>query len=217
MPQGAYVYRAFPPEVVSNTLDFDVRWIVHNARRMRGVFARRRIGIAECSLYVGLYPGYRKSKEEIANKFTSYAARHFVDEHTAIRKTCAYNLSLERVDPGYRLDPTDDEGTLLSEFSSCIVCYINESPPESSPQAAFVYNWPRQRYEVWLLNTVEQDEEIFLYYGKYYLRDYPFNTTCDNRIFHIIPVDSVFAPDRRGVPSPLQMPGEDFRHAVVQE
>jgi hypothetical protein len=172
---------------------------------MRGVFARRRIGIPECSLYVGIYPGYRKSKQEIADKFTSYAARHLVDKQTAIRKTCSYNLSLERVDPGYRLDPTDEEGALLPEFTSCVVCYINESPPESLPQAAFVYNQPRRRYEVWLLHAVEQDEEIFLYYGKYYFRDYPFNSSCDGR-FHCIPVNSVLTPDRRGVPAPLQVP-----------
>ena len=211
MPKESYVYRAFPPGVVSNTNDFDMRWVTHDNRRMRGVFARRRIDTSECSLFVGVYPGHRKSKAEIRNKFTSYSDRHFVDERTSIRKTCAYNLSLERVDPGYNLDPTDEEGALLPEFTSSIVCYINESPPESLPQAAFIYNRPRSRYEVWLLHAVEQDEEIFLYYGKYYIRDYPFNNTGADHLFHVIPIESVLAPDLRGIPAPLQVHDKDLR------
>ena len=207
MPKESLVYRAFPPEVVSNTHDFEVRWTVHNDRRMRAVFARRRITAAECSLFVGTYPGYQKSTQEIRDKYTSYADRHFVDAQTAIRKTCAYNLSLERVNPGLRLDPTDAEGALLPEFASSIVSYINESPPGILPQAAFVYNRPRRRYEVWLLHAVEQDEEIFLYYGKYYLRDYPYNSTCADSVFHVIPADATLVLDPRGVPPPLQVPG----------
>jgi hypothetical protein len=217
MPKESLVYRAFPSEVVSNTHDFEVRWVVHNDRRMHAVFARRRIASTECSLFVGTYPGYRKSTEEIRNKFTSYADRHFVDDQTAIRRTCAYNLSLERVDPGFRLDPTDEEGALLPEFSSSIVSYINESPPGFLPQAAFVYNRPRRRYEVWLLHEVGQDEEVFLYYGKYYLRDYSFNTTCDDHVFHVIPAYGTLVPDPRGVPAPLQVPGQGSRHQSIRE
>jgi hypothetical protein len=206
MQSDAYIYRVFPPEVASNTLDFNVRRVIHNGTPMRGVFAERRIDVSECSMYVGLYPGYRKSKEEIANKVTRYAAHHFVDEQIAIRKTCAYNLSLERHDPGYRLDPTDEEGDLLPEFASFLVCYINEPPQEHLPKATFVYNQPRQRYEVWLLQAVERDEEVYLYYGKHYLRDYPLNSACDGRFLHYIPGESVLAPDRRGIPAPLQVP-----------
>jgi hypothetical protein len=209
MPEGSCVYRAFPPGVVSNTHDFEVRWVAHNDRRMRGVFARRRIAAPECSLFIGVYPGHRKSRQEIRNKFTSYSDRHLVDEHTAILRSCAYNLSLDRVDPGYRLDPTDEDGALLPEFTASVVCYINESPPGAAPQAAFVYNQPRLRYEVWLLHAVERDEEIFLYYGKHYLREYPFNNTGADHLFHIIPVDCVLEPDPRGVPAPLLVPAQD--------
>jgi hypothetical protein len=165
---------------------------------------------------MGTYPGYRKSKADLAIKVARYAACHGVDEQTAIRKTCAYHFSLEGHDPGYRLDPTNEEGDLLPEFTSFIVCYLNEPPPESLPKAAFVYNQPRQRHEVWLLQAVEQGEEVYLYYGKYYLRDYPSNRACDSRFSHYIPADSVLVPDRRGSPGPLQIPDQAFRVEVIQ-
>jgi hypothetical protein len=209
MTQASYVYRTFLPEVVSNTHDFDVRWVVHNGRRMRGVFARRSISTPECSLYMGAYPGYRRKKEESALKVAGYVAEHDVDHLTAVRKTIAYTLSLRDRDPGYVLDPTDEKGELLPEFIPYLVCYINEPPPGFTSKAAFVYNMPRQRYEVWLLQAVNQDEEVYLYYGKHYVRDYPVNPgASDDRYSHFIPTESVFRLDQRGIPAPLQVPEE---------
>ena len=207
MEQSAYIYRTFSPEVVSNSHDFDVRWVMHNGRRMRGVFARRSIGARECSLYMGVYPGYRMKKEDNALKVTRYAAQHAVGHLTAVRQTVAYTLSLRDHDPGYVLDPTDDNGNLLPEFTPYLVCYINEPPPERPAKAAFVYNQPRRRYEVWLLQAVEQDEEVYLYYGRHYMRDYPINpNACNERFSHFIPSESIFNLDRRGNPLPLQVP-----------
>jgi hypothetical protein len=207
MPQEPNIYRTFPPEIVSNTFDFDVRWMIHNGHWMRGVFARRSIDASECSLFMGSYPGCRKSREENALKVERYAARHGVDQRTAILKTVAYSLSLRKIDPGYILDPTDEEGELLPECIPYLGLYINEPPPGHPSKAAFVYNQPRQRYEVWLLQMVEQDEEIYLYYGSKYVRDYPINPHAyDDRFSHYIPMESIFRPDRRGLPPLLQVP-----------
>jgi hypothetical protein len=207
MMQEVHIYRIFPPEVVSNSHDFEVRQVVHNDRCMRGVFAKRSIAVSECSLFMGSYPGYRRSKEESALKVARYADRHSVEKLTAIQKTGAYTLSLRDHDPGYVLDPTDDNGELLPKFIPYLVCYINEPPPGFTAKAAFVYNQPYLRYEVWLLQTVEQDEEVHLYYGKYYIRDYPINPGIgDERFAHFIPNESVFHPDRRGIPAALQVP-----------
>jgi hypothetical protein len=208
---GACVYRVFPPEVASNSNDFEVRCVIHNGQRMRGVFARQAIAVSECSLFMGTYPGLRMSKEENARKVAQYAAQHGVDHQTAVRHTVAYTLSLRDHDPGYVLDPTDEQGTLLPEFIPCLVCYINEPPPGCPSKAAFVYNQPRQRYEVWLLQAVQQDEEVYLYYGKHYVRDYPINTGANDGMFsHFIPADSIFKPDLRGMPATLQVPGMDI-------
>ena len=208
MSPATHVYRIFPPEVVSNTHDFDVRWVVHNGQRMRGVFARRTIAAPECSLYMGIYPGHRMRKEESALKVARYAVQHGMDQRTATRKVVTYTLSLREKDPGYVLDPTDEEGNLIPEFIPYLVCYINEPPPEWPAKAAFVYNQPRQRYEVWLLQAVEQDEEVYLYYGRHYLRNYPINSNaCDGRFSHFSPLESVFNLDRRGIPAPLKVPG----------
>jgi hypothetical protein len=215
MPSSAYTYPVFPIEVASNTHDFDVHRVVHNGQAMRGVFARRHIHPSECSLYMGIYPGYRRSKEEIASKVSRYAARYCMDVQTALRKTCAYNLSLEQLDPGYRLDPSDERGVILPEFRDCIVCYINEPPPGHLSKAAFVYNQPRQRQEVWLLQAVGPGEEVYLYYGKQFLRDYPINSACDGRFSHYIPPDSILIPDRRGVPDPLLVPELGFMNATA--
>lgn len=210
MVAGSIVYRTFPPEVASNSHDFEVRWVTHSGRRMRGIFARRTIGAAECSLFMGTYPGLRMSKEENACKVARYAAQYGVDHQTAVRQTVAYTLSLRDHDPGYVLDPTDEEGTLLPEFVPYLVCYINEPPPEYPCKAAFVFNQPRNRYEIWLLKPVTQNEEVYLDYGKHYVRDYPINTGANDGMFsHFIPVDSIFKPDLRGIPAPLQVPEMD--------
>jgi hypothetical protein len=150
------------------------------------------------------------TKEENARKVVQYAARHGVDHQTAVRHAVAYTLSLRDHDPGYVLDPTDKEGALLAEFIPYLVHYINEPPPGYPSKAAFVYNRARQRFEVWLLQGVEKDDEIFLYYGKHYVRDYPVNAEAsDGQFAHYIPADSTFRPDVRGAPAPLQMPGMD--------
>jgi hypothetical protein len=209
MTQETRIYRTFPPEIVSNSHDFDVRWVVHNGRRMRGVFARRPIAVSECSLFMGSYPGHRRSREESALKVARYADRHSAEKLTAIQKTGTYTLSLRDHDPGHVLDPTDENGNLLPEFIPYLVSYINEPPPEFLPKAAFVYNQPRQRYEVWLLQAVEQDEEVYLYYGKHYIRDYPINPgASDERFAHFIPAESILKPDQRGIPATLQVPGD---------
>ena len=207
MSQAPRIYRTFLPEVVSNTHDFDVRAVVLGGRRMRGVFARRRISAAECSLFMGLYPGRRMTSEANALKVAGYAARHGVDRLSAARKTVVYTLSLAQSDPGHVLDPTNADGELCPEFVPCIVCYVNEPPPGQVAKAAFVYNRPRQRYEVWLLQPADAGEELYLYYGPNYLRNYPIDSSaCDDRLARYIPLESVFRPDPRGIPAPLQVP-----------
>ena len=179
---------------------------------MYGVFSRRPVGRPDCSLFMGVYPGHRASKEESLIKVDRYAARNAVDRFTAARKTVSYTLSMRKYDPGFVLDPTDEKGALLPEFVSYLVCYLNEPPPGHTPKAVFAYNQPRQRYEVWLLQAVRQDEEVFIYYGDKYMRDYPINdNACDTRRCHFIPAESVFRPDPRGAPAPLQVPGLDKR------
>jgi hypothetical protein len=174
---------------------------------MRGVFARRRIETVDSIVFIGIYPGRRKSQAAMEQKAARYAVRHAVDTRMAARRTNAYVLSLARFNPGYDLDPTDEDGELLPEFAPGIVCYLNENPPGGVPKASFVYNLPRCRYEVWLQEGVEQDEEIFLYYGNQYFRDYPVDAeAAESRYYYIIPEGSAFTPDPRGIPAPLQLP-----------
>jgi hypothetical protein len=199
--------RVFPPEVISNTFDFDVRRVTHDGRRMRGVFARRRIEDDGCALFIGYYPGHRRSTAEMDAKAAGYAARHTVDALSAGRATSAYVLSLNRPDPGFVLDPADAEGALLPDFAPGIVLYWNENPPGRVPQASFVWNLPLRRYEVWLQRSVEADEEIFLFYGKRYFRDYPVDAEAGtDKPYYRIPEGGVFKPDPRGIPAPLALP-----------
>ncbi len=202
-----YIYRTFPPEIVSNTFDFEVRCVVHHGRRMRGVFARRPIQASECSVFVGIYPGLRIRKVENLHKADRYAIRHSVDRYIAMQKVDAYSLSLRAVDPEYVLDPTDAEGNLIPEFIPYIAGYINEPPPKHLVKSSYVYNQPLQRYEAWLLLPVEQGEEIFIYYGNSYLRDYPIDpASCSVRLSRCIPRESIFQFDHRGIPEPLKVP-----------
>jgi hypothetical protein len=200
-------YRIFPPGVISNTFDFDVRRVNHNGRRMYGVFSRRQIRDSECAVFIGVYPGKRRSEMEQDEKAARYAERHGVELDAAKRRMAAYVLSLKRPDPGYVLDPTDPEGELASEFEAGIVLYINENPPGAVPKASFVWNAPRNRYEVWLRLAAAQDEEIYLYYGSQYFRDYPVDAELGkDEHYYNIPAESVFIEDSRGIPAPLQSP-----------
>lgn len=207
--QTTHVYRIFPPQVVSNSHDFEVRHVIHHGRGMRGVFARHPITSNQCSLYMGAYPGVRVQLEEAYRKADAYAARFGVDRGTAAQRTIGYALSLRNHDPGYILDPTDDLGNLLPQFASHLVCYINEPPPGCPAKAVFVYNQLHERYEIWLLHPVDEGEEIFIYYGSSYRRDYPVNhQSGDEKKSHYIPRASRFHLDPRGLPPPLQVPGE---------
>jgi hypothetical protein len=207
MTQEESPYRAFPPEVISNTFDFDVRWVTHDGRRMRGVFARRRIRDAECAVFIGAYPGVRRSEKEHEEKAARFAARRGVEPDAAKRSMSPYVLSLKRPDPGYVLDPTDEDGAILPEFSGGIVLYLNENPPGAVPKATFVWNVPRRRYELWLQKAAAQDEEIYVYYGSQYFRDYPVDAELGkDRFYYLIQEGSIFTEDPRGIPPPLQLP-----------
>lgn len=207
MVHEVHVYRVFPAEVLSNTFDFDVREVVHNGQKMRGVFARRSINASECSVYIGLYPGHRMKKEDSLRKAESYAVRHAANPQMAIHNITAYKFSSQQRDPGYVLDPTDDDGNLAEEFIPYIAGYINEPPPDHKAKSAYVYNLPRRRYEAWLLQAVERDEEIFVYYGEKYFRDYPINPDARSQpAANLIPAESIFTLDPRGIPQLLQVP-----------
>ncbi len=207
MPQEEIPYRIFPPDVISNTFDFDVRRVTHNGRRMLGVFARRQIRESECAVFIGVYPGIRRSEKEHMEKAARFAESHGVELDAAKRASSAYVLSLKRPDPGYVLDPADEEGVLLPEFSTSLALLVNENPPGAAPKASFVWNVPRGRYEVWLRQAAAQDEEIYIYYGSQYFRDYPVDDELGkDRFYYLIPEDSVFTDDPRGKPPDLQLP-----------
>jgi hypothetical protein len=207
MTQADFFYRVFPPDVISNTFDFDVRQVTHNSRSMFGVFARRQIRDSECAVFLGVYPGKRRSEKEQDEKAARYAERHGVEWNAAKRRMAAYVLSLKRPDPGYVLDPTDEEGGLAPEYAAGIVLYVNENPPGAAPKASFVWNAPRSRYEVWLREAAAQDEEIYLYYGSRYFRDYPVDEELGkDEYYYNIPAESVFIEDPRGIPPALQLP-----------
>jgi hypothetical protein len=153
-----------------------------------------------------VYPGKRRSEKAQEEKAARYAGRHAVDMDRAKRATPAYVLSLKWPDPGYVLDPADEEEALLPDFANGIVFYLNENPPGAVPKASFAWNVPRDRHEVWLQQAAAQDEEIYLYYGGQYFRDYPLDAGAfDGRFYYIIPAESAFTADPRGIPAPLQL------------
>ncbi len=205
MPSPTYV--TFPNEVISNTHDFEVRWVIHNQRQMLGVFARRAITETECSLFIGVYSGLPKTQQEVQDKIVRYAERHSIEKKTAAAKVNAYSLRRRHYDPDHILDPTDEDGNLLLEFKPYITCYVNEPPPGCSANAAFVHNRPRRRYEYWLIEPIGQDQEVFIRYGENYLRDYPINRQAANgRHSYFIAEGISFELDRRGAPAPLCLP-----------
>lgn len=200
-------YIVFPIEVVSNTHDFDVRYVIHCNRKMRGVFARRAINEAECALFIGVYPGLMRTQEEARRKAAQYAERHFMERRAAAGKANTYSLWHRHYDSDHVLDPTDEEGNLLAEFTSYVACYVNEPPPGCFPNSAFVHNRPRHRCEIWLIAPIGQDQEVFIYYGGNYVRNYPISDQASgHRPSYYIPDDVGFELDRRAPPPVLQLP-----------
>ncbi|MBN2004988.1 MAG: hypothetical protein JXA21_16635 [Anaerolineae bacterium] len=188
----------FGPEVASNTHDFEVRTVTHDGREMLGVVARQ--DLKRCPLFLGVYPGLQMSKADSERKLAAYADRYGVDR-AAAELALRYNVAAERYGADVELDPTDDDGHLLPEFAGHIALYVNEVPPRATPTASFIYNEPRERYEIWLLEPLRAGEEVFTCYGNNYRRDYPFNiTVCHNREWSHIGNGSTFISDRRGDP-----------------
>lgn len=202
-------YVVFPAEVVSNTHDFEVRWVVHAGRRMRGVFARRAIRQAECSVFIGVYPGYARTRQEIRHKVGRYAERHALERQAAAGKVTADALCHRQYDAEHVLDPTDEEGHLLLEFAPYIAAYVNEPAPALLANPAIVHNRTRQRCEVWLLHAVGEGDEVYLYYGEQYIRDYPISApACEDRLAYYLPEGSCLDLDRRAPPPVLRLPVE---------
>jgi len=194
----ASAFLVFNQDVMSNTHDFDVRRVVHNDHEMLGIVARR--DLARCPLFVGVYPGIPLSKADAGRKLAEYADRHGVDR-AAAERAFRYNIAAERYGHGVELDPTDEEGQLLPEFLNHIALYVNEAPPQITPNASFIYNEPRERYEIWLLEPLREGQEILTCYGHNYARDYPFNMmACHNWEWAHIPQGSMFIFDKRGAP-----------------
>jgi hypothetical protein len=189
-------YFVFPTEIHSNRRDFEIRRVTHDGRPMRGVFSRRSIAQPECALFVGVYPGRRIRLEEWRRKVKAYAARHAVTPEAAKWALNRLTFSLERVDPGYLLDPADADGGWLPEFSTHLAGLVNEPPPGRTAGAVFAYNRVRARFEVWLIHAVREGGEIHVSYGARYLRDYPVGEVAADSPFHVIPADSELIPDR---------------------
>ncbi|MBN1438566.1 MAG: SET domain-containing protein [Anaerolineales bacterium] len=189
-----FSYFVFPAEVHSNSRDFEIRRAVHNARPMRGVFARRPVAQAECALFIGTYPGRRIRMEEWRRKVKAYADRHAVSLEAAKWTLNRMTFSLERMEPGFLLDPSDENGELLPEFTNHLAGLVNEPPPGCAANAVFAYNRVRARFEVWLQNAVRAGEEIYAYYGSRYRRDYPVGEVAEDSPFHVIPADSKLIP-----------------------
>lgn len=76
------------------------------------------------------------------------------------------------------IDPTDDDGAILDEFSLCKGLYVNEPPPGQQVNACFALHHGLQRVEVRLLRKVKADEEVFVFYGAGYPRDYLISKQC---------------------------------------
>jgi hypothetical protein len=197
------VYRVLPEHLLSNSYDFVVRPTVLAGRTMAGVVTRHAIPKTCCPLFLGAFAGHLRTEAEIEQKIRGYMARHKVERAAATACAVAYNLTLAHYQPGFDLDPTDEDGRLLPDFQGCIVNFVNEAPPGRPIKVTFVFNTPRQRYELWLMHGARSGEELFTYYGPLYERGYPINWRAASRIQPgIIPAESVLLIEERGT-SPL--------------
>jgi len=77
----------------------------------------------------------------------------------------------------YYFDPTLCTNKLLPEFDHCVVHRLNEPSPGLQQNC----RWVRRKYqpsEIWTLRDIEPGEELLLYYGDGYQRNYEINREC---------------------------------------
>lgn len=128
----------------------------------RGVFAKENI---DCFKYICSYTGTKKHSDELTALANS---RNFLRKLTYV-----YSIIESEI-----LDPTDDDGNILPEFTDtngANLCeyagiYINEPSVDQFPNCVFAVN--SEKIEIWSVRNILEGEELLIFYGKGVYREY---------------------------------------------
>lgn len=134
-----------------------------------GVFARR--PLPRWTL-IGPYPGkVRRNSEN----------DRLVEQGVADND---YALEFWRSRPGgvvredYVINPRAADGTIPARFGG-VTPYVNEPSPGTPANLVWVWNFVKQRVEMWTSRDVAADQELFICYGAGYGREYKTSCTAD--------------------------------------
>jgi hypothetical protein len=82
--------------------------------------------------------------------------------------------------PNFLFDPTDENGTILQEYTHNIPLYINEPPPGYLNNCCWVFHshsdfGQTTTLEIWTFREIKKGEQLFIFYGNDYHREYSIN------------------------------------------
>jgi len=94
--------------------------------------------------------------------------------------------------PNFVYDPTDNDGNLLESYKHNVCMYINEPPPHKLNNCAWVFtkkdNFEETTLlEIWTFREVKAGEQLYIFYGDDYSRDYAINRdkdACDSNYYN---------------------------------
>jgi hypothetical protein len=109
-------------------------------------------------------------------------------------------------------DPTDEKGQISPPFISHTPLYINEPPPPFQNNCCWVFHKKDDfdqttNLEIWTFREIKKGNQLFIFYGNDYFREYPINRSEDACGLPSHFNFSIFSPQK-------ETPGKIF---VVQE
>lgn len=127
---------------------------------------------------IGVYHGYYVSAFRLDSALSSFAGNDENSSSHYIKHDNFHYLVPISGLPLYYVDPTLCTDLLLPEFDHCIVTKINE-PPKGFSQNCYWVRKKRKPPEIWSIRDIQFGEELFIYYGSGYQRDYEIDGNCE--------------------------------------
>uniref|UniRef100_A0A6C0CMS3 SET domain-containing protein n=1 Tax=viral metagenome TaxID=1070528 RepID=A0A6C0CMS3_9ZZZZ len=145
---------------------------------------------------VGVYPGNVLSMSSHNNKIKDYLEYSNITSSSLIRniydefgKYLFYlDIPMPHIDikPPYYIDPTDSEGVLIPKYKFNPALLINEPSPGELPNLRWVINSKTGRVELRTTTFLEKGQELLIWYGDNYKRDYDINSEECSKIYNYI-------------------------------
>lgn len=122
---------------------------------------------------VGVYPGIIINERQLSVKLSKLPTLQHQEQVSAY---LVHSKLHSTPQSKCYLDPTNDFGTLDANWSHNPVLYINEPDVGQVANVQPVWNYDRDRLELWTSHEVKQGDQLLVNYGCSYSRNYATST-----------------------------------------